>query len=48
VHSGLEAGWKVRVSGDSQVQKGLTLFDEAARVASMPKKANPAHAARTL
>ena len=48
VRSGLEAGWKVRVSGDSQVQKGLTLFDEAARVAAMPKKANPAHAARTL
>ncbi len=48
VRSGLEAGWRVRVSGDTQVQKGLTLFDEAARVAALPKKANPAHAARTL
>ena len=48
VRAGLEAGWKVRVSGDSQVQKGLTLFDEAARVAALPKKPNPAHAARTL
>jgi hypothetical protein len=48
VRSGLEAGWKVRVSGDSQIQKGLTLFDEAARVAALPKKPNPAHAARTL
>jgi carboxyl-terminal processing protease len=48
VRSGLEAGWRVRVSGDTQVQKGLTLFDEAARVAALPKKATPAHAARTL
>lgn len=48
VRFGLEAGWKVRASGDAQVQKGLTLFDEAARVAALPKKANPAHAARTL
>ncbi len=48
VRAGLEAGWKVRASGDMQVQKGLTLFDEAARVAALPKKANPAHAARTL
>ena len=44
VRFGLEAGWKVRASGDTQVQKGLTLFDEAARVAALPKKANPAHA----
>ena len=48
VKAGLEAGWKVRASGDAQVQKGLTLFDEAARIAALPKKANPAHAARTL
>jgi carboxyl-terminal processing protease len=48
VRFGLEAGWKVRASGDTQVQKGLTLFDEAARVAALPKKANPAHAAKTL
>jgi carboxyl-terminal processing protease len=48
VRFGLEAGWKVRASGDAQVQKGLTLFDEAARVAALPKKANPAHAAKAL
>jgi carboxyl-terminal processing protease len=48
VKSGLEAGWKVRASGDTQVQKGLTLFDEAARIAALPKKPNPAHAAKTL
>jgi hypothetical protein len=48
VRFGLEAGWKVRASGDTQVQKGLTLFDEAARVAALPKKANPAHAAKAL
>jgi carboxyl-terminal processing protease len=48
VRFGLEAGWKVRASGDTQVQKGLTLFDEAARVAALPKKPNPAHAAKTL
>jgi carboxyl-terminal processing protease len=48
VRAGLEAGWRVRASGDMQVQKGLTLFDEAARVAALPKKANPSHAARTL
>jgi carboxyl-terminal processing protease len=48
VRSGLEAGWRVRASGDTQVQKGLTLFDEAARVAALPKKPSPAHAAKTL
>lgn len=48
VHAGLEAGWKVRASGDMQVQKGLTLFDEAARVAALPKKASPSRAAKTL
>ena len=48
VRAGLEAGWKVRASGDTQVQKGLTLFDEAARIAALPKKANPSHAAKTL
>ena len=48
VRSGLEAGWKVRASGDMQVQKGLTLFPEAARIAALPKKPNPAHAAKTL
>jgi carboxyl-terminal processing protease len=48
VKSGLETGWKVRASGDAQVQKSLTMFDEAARIAALPKKPNPAHAARTL
>ena len=48
VHAGLEAGWKVRASGDMQVQKGLTLFDEAARIAALPKKPSPARAAKTL
>ncbi len=48
VRSGLESGWKVRASGDMQVQKGLTLFPEAARIAALPKKPNPAHAAKTL
>jgi carboxyl-terminal processing protease len=48
VRAGLEAGWKVRASGDMQVQKGLTLFDEAARVAALPKKPNPSHAAKSL
>jgi carboxyl-terminal processing protease len=48
VKAGLEAGWKVRASGDAQVQKGLTMFDEAARIAALPKKPNPAHAAKTL
>ncbi len=48
VRAGLEAGWKVRASGDMQVQKGLTLFDEAARIAALPKKPNPSHAAKTL
>jgi carboxyl-terminal processing protease len=48
VRAGLEAGWRVRASGDMQVQKGLTLFDEAARVAALPKKPNPSHAAKTL
>ena len=48
VRAGLENGWRVRASGDAQVQKGLTLFDEAARIAALPKKPNPAHAAKTL
>jgi carboxyl-terminal processing protease len=48
VKSGLESGWKVRASGDAQVQKALTMFDEAARIAALPKKPNPAAAAKTL
>jgi carboxyl-terminal processing protease len=37
VKFGLEAGVKVRATGDPQIQKALTLFEEAARVASLPK-----------
>ena len=43
---GLEAGWGVRETGDAQVQKALTLFGEAERIASLPKKKNPARAAK--
>jgi len=39
---GLEAGRKVQVSGDMQVQKAMTLFGEAARIAALPKKSNTA------
>ena len=39
VKFGLEAGQRIRATGDPQIQKALTLFDEAARVAAMPKKA---------
>ena len=38
---GLEAGWGVRATGDAQVQKALTLFGEAERIAALPKKKNP-------
>ena len=41
VRLGLEAGWRVRAGGDLQVQKAMTLFDEAARIAALPKKAPP-------
>jgi carboxyl-terminal processing protease len=47
VRFGLEAGMKVRSTGDPQVQKALTLFDEAARIAAMPKKAPGVRAAKT-
>ena len=47
VKFGLEAGMKVRSTGDPQVQKALTLFDEAARIAAMPKKAPGIRAAKT-
>lgn len=47
VKFGLEAGTKVRSTGDPQVQKALTLFDEAARIAAMPKKAPGVRAAKT-
>ncbi len=35
---GPEAGRRVFVGGDPQIQKALTLFDEASRIASLPKK----------
>jgi len=43
---GLEAGWAVRSTGDAQVQKALTMFGEAERIAALPKKKNPARASR--
>jgi len=35
---GPEAGRRAFASGDPQIQKGLTEFEEAARIASLPKK----------
>jgi carboxyl-terminal processing protease len=35
---GPEAGRKAFAGGDPQIQKGLTLFGEAARIAALPKK----------
>lgn len=35
---GPESGRRAFASGDPQIQKGLTLFGEAARIAAMPKK----------
>ena len=43
---GLEAGRKVQAAGDAQLQKALAEFDEAARIAALPKKPSPARAAR--
>lgn len=47
VKYGLDAGWRVRASGDTQIQKALTLFEEAARIAALPKKPSPARASKT-
>jgi carboxyl-terminal processing protease len=47
VKYGLEAGWRARAGGDNQIQQALGLFDEASRIASLPKKANPARASKT-
>ncbi len=44
---GLEAGRRVQVSGDAQIQKALTLFDEAARIAALPKKPAPSRASKS-
>jgi carboxyl-terminal processing protease len=46
VKYGLEAGWKARAAGDTQIQQALGLFGEAARVAALPKKANTARASK--
>ena len=43
---GLEAGRKAQAEGDTQLLKGLSMFDEAARIAGLPKKPAPARAAR--
>jgi carboxyl-terminal processing protease len=43
---GLEAGWAVRATGDSQIQKAVTQFGEAERIAALPKKKSPARASR--
>jgi carboxyl-terminal processing protease len=43
---GLEAGWAVRATGDSQIQKAITQFGEAERIAALPKKKMPARASR--
>ena len=47
VRFGLEAGWKARASGDAQVQKALTEFDEAARIAALPKKPQAPRASKS-
>jgi len=47
VKFGLEAGQKLRSTGDPQIQKALTLFDEAARIAALPKKAPGIRASKT-
>ncbi len=47
VKFGLEAGVKVRSTGDTQIQKALTLFDEAARIAAMPKMAPGVRASKS-
>ena len=44
---GLEAGRRIQATGDSQIQKALTLFDEAARIAALPKRPVPSSASRS-
>lgn len=44
---GLEAGRRIQTNGDAQIQKALTLFDEAARIAALPKKPAPSRASRS-
>ncbi len=47
VKYGLESGWRTRAAGDSQLQQALGLFDEAARIAAMPKKSDPNRASKS-
>jgi carboxyl-terminal processing protease len=47
VKYGLESGWRARASGDNQIQQALGLFQEAARIAALPKKPNQARAAKS-
>ncbi len=44
---GLEAGRRIQTNGDAQIQKALTLFDEAARIAALPKKPAPSRASKS-
>ena len=44
---GLEAGRKVQAEGDTQIQKAMGMFGEAARIAALPKKPNPARASKS-
>jgi len=47
VKYGLESGWRARAAGDNQLQQALGLFDEAARIAAMPKKSDPNRASKS-
>jgi carboxyl-terminal processing protease len=42
VKAGLEAGRRIQITGDAQVQKALELFPEAERIAALPKRSGPA------
>lgn len=44
---GLEAGWAVRATGDTQIQKAVSEFAEAERIAALPKKKPPVRASRS-
>jgi carboxyl-terminal processing protease len=42
VRAGLEAGRRIQITGDTQVQKALELFPEAERIAALPKRSGTA------
>jgi carboxyl-terminal processing protease len=44
---GLQAGWAVRATGDTQIQKAVSEFAEAERIAALPKKKPPVRASRS-